>query len=262
MPRDRRLGARAGRSGARRESVAAGHLGAARSRSAPTPGRRGLRPGGSGRTRQIAQPDARSWHRPSRDVGSVPGCTNRALLASSLVDRCAPPPSSCSRSCRDRRCGGAVGRHPGRRPARGDRGRTRSSASPDATGSRAGRARTSCTPAPAATRSTPGRATTASRPSTTAHATSFAAGRCRPRQRRPRGLGRAGLRARGAAARATRTRTRSQHETQVEPDSFTVGRRTVATFQVGRRFDGAATNIGFSTSLDDGSTWRSGLLPG
>lgn len=54
----------------------------------------------------------------------------------------------------------------------------------------------------------------------------------------------------------------SQHETQVEPDSFTVGRRTVATYQVGRRFDGAATNIGFATSVDDGRTWRSGLLPG
>jgi hypothetical protein len=54
----------------------------------------------------------------------------------------------------------------------------------------------------------------------------------------------------------------SQHETQVEPDSLTVGRATVAAFQVGRRFDGAATNVGFSTSTDDGRTWRSGLLPG
>lgn len=54
----------------------------------------------------------------------------------------------------------------------------------------------------------------------------------------------------------------SQHETQVEPDSLTVGRTTVAAFQVGRRFDGAATNIGFAVSTDDGGTWRSGLLPG
>jgi hypothetical protein len=54
----------------------------------------------------------------------------------------------------------------------------------------------------------------------------------------------------------------SRHETQVEPDSFTVGRTTVATYQVGRRFDGAATNIGFATTVDDGRTWRSGLLPG
>jgi hypothetical protein len=58
------------------------------------------------------------------------------------------------------------------------------------------------------------------------------------------------------------TGTESQHETQVEPDSLTVGRTTVATFQVGRRFDGAADNIGFSVSGDDGRTWRSGLLPG
>jgi hypothetical protein len=56
--------------------------------------------------------------------------------------------------------------------------------------------------------------------------------------------------------------TDSQHETEVEPDSLTVGRTTVATFQVGRRFSGAATNVGFAVSTDDGRTWRSGLLPG
>jgi RTX calcium-binding nonapeptide repeat (4 copies) len=54
----------------------------------------------------------------------------------------------------------------------------------------------------------------------------------------------------------------AQHESQVEPDSLTVGRTTVATFQVGRRFTGAADNIGFAVSRDDGRTWRSGLLPG
>jgi len=58
------------------------------------------------------------------------------------------------------------------------------------------------------------------------------------------------------------TNPESQHETQVEPDSLTVGTTTVATFQVGRRFDGAAANIGFAVSNDDGRTWRSGLLPG
>lgn len=58
------------------------------------------------------------------------------------------------------------------------------------------------------------------------------------------------------------TNPESQHETQVEPDSLTVGRTTVAAFQVGRRFDGAATNVGFAVSNDDGRTWRSGLLPG
>ncbi|GIU94604.1 MAG: hypothetical protein KatS3mg012_1061 [Gaiellaceae bacterium] len=53
----------------------------------------------------------------------------------------------------------------------------------------------------------------------------------------------------------------SQHETQVEPDSLTVGRTTVAAFQVGRRFDGAATGIGFAVTNDGGLTWRSGFLP-
>jgi hemolysin type calcium-binding protein len=54
----------------------------------------------------------------------------------------------------------------------------------------------------------------------------------------------------------------SQHETEVEPDSLTVGRTTVTAFQVGRRFSGAATNIGYAVSTDDGRTWRSGFLPG
>jgi hypothetical protein len=54
----------------------------------------------------------------------------------------------------------------------------------------------------------------------------------------------------------------AQHETEVEPDSLTFGRTTVATFQVGRRFDGAATNVGFAVTADDGASWRSGLLPG
>jgi hypothetical protein len=53
----------------------------------------------------------------------------------------------------------------------------------------------------------------------------------------------------------------SQHESEAEPDSLTVGRTTVSTFQVGRRFSGAADNIGWSTSADGGRTWRSGLLP-
>lgn len=54
----------------------------------------------------------------------------------------------------------------------------------------------------------------------------------------------------------------AQHETQVEPDSLTIGRTTVAAFQVGRRFDGAATNVGWATTADDGRSWSSGLLPG
>jgi hypothetical protein len=58
------------------------------------------------------------------------------------------------------------------------------------------------------------------------------------------------------------TDAESQHETQVEPDSFTFGRTTVATFQVGRRVDGAAANVGWAVTANDGATWRSGLLPG
>jgi hypothetical protein len=54
----------------------------------------------------------------------------------------------------------------------------------------------------------------------------------------------------------------AQHETEVEPDSFSFGGTTVATFQVGRRFDGAATNVGWATTTDAGRTWRNGLLPG
>ena len=54
----------------------------------------------------------------------------------------------------------------------------------------------------------------------------------------------------------------AQHETEVEPDSFTFGRTTVAAFQVGRHVGGAATNVGYAVTTDDGATWRSGLLPG
>ena len=54
----------------------------------------------------------------------------------------------------------------------------------------------------------------------------------------------------------------AQHESEVEPDSSTSGRTTVTTFQVGRRFEGAATNVGFAVTTDDGATWRSGFLPG
>ena len=58
------------------------------------------------------------------------------------------------------------------------------------------------------------------------------------------------------------TNPESQHESEVEPDSQTVGQTTVAVFQVGRRRDGGAASIGFSTSKDGGRTWREGLLPG
>jgi hypothetical protein len=58
------------------------------------------------------------------------------------------------------------------------------------------------------------------------------------------------------------TNADSQHESEVEPDSQTVGATTVALFQVGRTRTGGAASIGFSTSKDDGRTWRQGILPG
>ncbi|MBA3367046.1 MAG: exo-alpha-sialidase [Actinobacteria bacterium] len=54
----------------------------------------------------------------------------------------------------------------------------------------------------------------------------------------------------------------SQHETQVEPDSFSFERTIVTAFQSGRFLGGGASGIGFATSSDGGRTWRSGFLPG
>jgi hypothetical protein len=54
----------------------------------------------------------------------------------------------------------------------------------------------------------------------------------------------------------------SQHETAVEPDSFAWGSTVVAAFQVGRRENGAASNIGTAVSDDAGRTWRRSYLPG
>jgi hypothetical protein len=53
-----------------------------------------------------------------------------------------------------------------------------------------------------------------------------------------------------------------QHKTEVEPDTFAVGKTFVSTFQVGRVFDGGASDIGFATSTDGGNTFTNGLLPG
>ncbi len=60
----------------------------------------------------------------------------------------------------------------------------------------------------------------------------------------------------------TFTNTTSQHETEVEPSSYTVGKTIVSTFQVGRFTDGGASDIGFSTSTNGGVTWTQGNLPG
>ncbi|MFL5695566.1 MAG: sialidase family protein, partial [Ktedonobacteraceae bacterium] len=57
------------------------------------------------------------------------------------------------------------------------------------------------------------------------------------------------------------TNTTSNHKTEVEPDTFAFGNTIVATFQVGRFFDGGGSNIGFATSTNAGETWTHGFLP-
>jgi BNR repeat-like domain len=53
----------------------------------------------------------------------------------------------------------------------------------------------------------------------------------------------------------------TNHHANVEPDSFSSGSTIVATYQVGRIYDGGACAIGFSTSTNNGASWTSGLLP-
>lgn len=55
--------------------------------------------------------------------------------------------------------------------------------------------------------------------------------------------------------------TIGQHQTAVEPDSFSFGRTVVSVFQLGRILDGGAIANGWATSSDGGTTWRSGVLP-
>jgi len=58
------------------------------------------------------------------------------------------------------------------------------------------------------------------------------------------------------------TNTTSQHQTEVEPDTYSSGSTIVAAVQVGRFYDGGASNIGWATSTNGGSTWTHGFLPG
>src|ERR687888_241750 len=58
------------------------------------------------------------------------------------------------------------------------------------------------------------------------------------------------------------TNATSQHATEVEPDTFAFGNTIVSAFQVGRFFDGGASDIGFATSTNGGATWTQGFLPG
>jgi len=51
------------------------------------------------------------------------------------------------------------------------------------------------------------------------------------------------------------------HRTQVEPDTFSFGSKTVSIFQSGRSYRCGASNIGWSVSNDVGLTWTHGFLP-
>ncbi|MFZ0732586.1 MAG: sialidase family protein [Candidatus Sulfotelmatobacter sp.] len=53
-----------------------------------------------------------------------------------------------------------------------------------------------------------------------------------------------------------------QHATEVEPHMLANGSTLVATFQSGRIAPGGATDIGWATSTDGGTTWSHGVLPG
>jgi hypothetical protein len=54
----------------------------------------------------------------------------------------------------------------------------------------------------------------------------------------------------------------SQHQSEVEPSTFSYGSTIVAAFQVARISGGGGADIGFATSKDGGKTWTSGYLPG
>src|SRR5579859_6887667 len=53
-----------------------------------------------------------------------------------------------------------------------------------------------------------------------------------------------------------------QHATEVEPHVLANGNTLVAAFQTGRIAPGGATDIGWATSTDGGTTWTHGFLPG
>jgi len=53
-----------------------------------------------------------------------------------------------------------------------------------------------------------------------------------------------------------------QHATEVEPHMLANGTTLVAAFQTGRIAPGGATDIGWATSTDSGTTWSHGFLPG
>jgi len=58
------------------------------------------------------------------------------------------------------------------------------------------------------------------------------------------------------------TNSNSQHQTELEPASFSFGSTIVTAFQTGRFVDAASSNIGWAASQDHGATWKNGFLPG
>ena len=59
------------------------------------------------------------------------------------------------------------------------------------------------------------------------------------------------------------TNASSQHATEVEHDTFAFRSTVVAAYQVGRFFNGGASDIGYARSTDGGATWdTSSFLPG
>src|SRR2546421_8358700 len=58
------------------------------------------------------------------------------------------------------------------------------------------------------------------------------------------------------------TNKTSQHMTELEPDTFAFGNTIVSAFQVGRFYNGGASDIGWATSTDGGATFTHGFLPG
>ena len=58
------------------------------------------------------------------------------------------------------------------------------------------------------------------------------------------------------------TNTSSLHETEVEPDTFSFGSTVLAAYQVGRFFDGGASDIGFAPRRTAAPRGRHGSSPG
>src|SRR5918911_2701549 len=58
------------------------------------------------------------------------------------------------------------------------------------------------------------------------------------------------------------TNSTSQHKTIVEPDTYSFGSTIVAAAQFGRFFNGGASDIGWATSTNSGTSWTSGVMPG